>query len=464
MPAPYNQPSSVAKTELDGRNKVSSLSDASLLASGLTLPCGRQVPNRLAKVAMYEHLSPLGGGAPNERHVGLYSAWGAGGWGIIITGNVQVAPDHLGLGGDIVLPELNTAYDLEPWKRLAAAVHACPSGGQRAISLMQLCHTGRQSPRILGGRLPWIPPLAPSAKRVGENVNESLFSQFVYWALFQRPNPMTEQDIDKAINQFLLGVEIAFKAGFDGVQLHGSHGYLITQFLSPKTNLRNDEYSRPLLFLERLSRRVREIVPSHFVLAIKLNAADYVEGGMTEDQSLDHVRMIASWRIFDIIEISGGDYENLEFTNSTSRQAFFSGFSRRASAALEDLPQAPLILLTGSLRGRAALASAIRNNHADLVGLARPSVVMPSLPRFMLDDQLRVEEVPVSFEPKIPKISISKLVGGSIGTMWYCYEMARIASRKGKGYSPSSTSAILRVIYCYLVAIYLRFIKMLHFR
>jgi 2,4-dienoyl-CoA reductase-like NADH-dependent reductase (Old Yellow Enzyme family) len=123
-----------------------------------------------------------------------------------------------------MLPHLGTTYDVEPWKKLAAAMHACPSEAERPISLMQLCHTGRQSPRFLGGRLPWIRPLAPSAKRVGENVGGSAFSQFLYWVLFQRPREMTEEDIDNAMDQFLLGVEIASRAGFDGIQLHGSHG------------------------------------------------------------------------------------------------------------------------------------------------------------------------------------------------------------------------------------------------
>jgi hypothetical protein len=151
----------------------------------------------------------------------------------------------------------------------------------------------------------------------------------------------------------------------------------------------------------------------------------------------------------------------LEFTHSSKRQAFFSGFSRRASAALRDLPQAPLILLTGSLRGRTALASAIRNQHADLVGMARPSVVLPSLPLFLLNERLSVEEIPIPFEPTLPNVSIPKLIGGGIGTIWYCYEMARVAQWKGGMYKHSSTPALLRLIYCYFAALYLWIVNIL---
>lgn len=179
---------------------------------------------------MYEHLSAFGGGSPNARHIGLYSSWARGGWGIVITGNVQVSAKHLTLGADLVIPEPQTPSDIEPWKKLAAAMHACPSQTEhpvssgKPISLIQLSHAGRQSPRFVGGRALWTPPMAPSAKRVGENVNEMFFSRSLYRIIFQRPKPMSKQDIDETMSQFLHGVEIASRAGFDGVQLHGSHG------------------------------------------------------------------------------------------------------------------------------------------------------------------------------------------------------------------------------------------------
>ncbi len=151
-----------------------------------------------------------------------------------------------------------------------------------------------------------------------------------------------------------------------------------------------------------------------------------------------------------------------EFTISNKRQAFFSTYSRLATQIITSLPlvtrSAPHILLTGSLRTRGALASAVRNGHASLVGMARPSVVMPSYPRFLLDERLKAEEVPSLYEPTLPKLGISKLAGGSVGTVWYCFEMLRIARRGhggGGGYEPSWVPAVLRLVYCYLYSIYL---------
>lgn len=148
----------------------------------------------------------------------------------------------------------------------------------------------------------------------------------------------------------------------------------------------------------------------------------------------------------------------LEFANTSRRQAFFYKFSRRALKAIQSLPihKAPLVLLTGSLRGRSSMASAIRNQHADLVGSGRPSVVCPSLPTYVLDEQVEDKEIPEIVEPILPLFFIPQLVGASIRTMWYCYEMARIAASKGRGYTPSNTWAWWRVIYCYLYALLLR--------
>ena len=173
---------------------------------------------------MYEHLGPLGGGPPNENHIALYSTWARGKWGIIITGNVQVSSSHLSLGADLVLPSMHGPYDIKPWATLAAAMHAASPGDTPSLALMQLNHTGRQSPRFVGGRAPWNAPLAPSSKRVGSNLNESFISRMMYWLLFHEPRIMTEEDIDTAVAQFCFGAKIAKEAGFDGVQLHGSHG------------------------------------------------------------------------------------------------------------------------------------------------------------------------------------------------------------------------------------------------
>lgn len=100
-----------------------------------------------------------------------------------------------------------------------------------------------------------------------------------------------------------------------------------------------------------MARQIRGSTKPSFVLGVKLNAADYVEGGQDESIALEHVKTIASWKLFDFIEISGGDYETLDFMKAaTPRQAFFASFSRRVVEALPTAEEGlPLIMLTGSM-------------------------------------------------------------------------------------------------------------------
>jgi 2,4-dienoyl-CoA reductase-like NADH-dependent reductase (Old Yellow Enzyme family) len=146
---------------------------------------------------------------------------------MVLTGNVQVSSEHIGLGADAVIPPSGSPLDLEPWKRYAAALHASNSASERPLAVMQLSHCGRQSPRFVGGRWPWVPALAPSARRLGSDGNDgnvSFLGDLVFKIGFDTPKPMTHADIDVAIKQFVHGATVAWKAGFDGVQLHGSHG------------------------------------------------------------------------------------------------------------------------------------------------------------------------------------------------------------------------------------------------
>jgi len=190
---------------------------------------------------MYEHLAGAGGGPPNEKHFRLYEHWAKGGWGMILTGNVQVSAEHLSLGADSVIPQSGSPSDLEPWKRYATAIHASSSTAERPLAVMQLSHGGRQSPRFVGGRSPWVRALAPSARRLGSDRKVGFLGDLVFKIGFDIPNPMTRADIDKAIKQFVRGATVAWNAGFDGVELHASHGcrtsphsarYTSTDFIS----------------------------------------------------------------------------------------------------------------------------------------------------------------------------------------------------------------------------------------
>jgi 2,4-dienoyl-CoA reductase-like NADH-dependent reductase (Old Yellow Enzyme family) len=189
--------------------------------------------NGLVKVAMYEHMATLFGGLPNAHHLALYNLWSQGGWGMIITGNVQVSRDHLTLGKDMVVPETITSDTLHSYKTLAHAMRPVSERNlsknrddvsmPRTLIIMQVSHTGRQSPILLGGRSLLVPPLAPSALELGRNAS-NWFARLMYRIGFLTPRTMSMRDIDNVVSRFVLSANLAHDAGFDGIELHASHG------------------------------------------------------------------------------------------------------------------------------------------------------------------------------------------------------------------------------------------------
>ncbi|KAI0071038.1 FMN-linked oxidoreductase [Panus rudis PR-1116 ss-1] len=425
--------------------------------SPVRLPSGRRLRNRFVKVAMYEHLANLFGGVPNARHLHLYSSWSEGGWGMIMTGNVQVCDDHLSLGRDIVIPHTIGPAEVDAFRRLADAIHG--SGPETPLAIMQLSHTGRQSANILGGRAPFVPPHAPSPVPLQFTPlsGYSLVGSAVHHLMFQKPIAMTVEEINEVISRFVAGAKLAASTGFDGIELHASHGYLIAEFMSPKTNHRQDEYGLDkdeLSFLRQIVTAIRKSdgIPDNFVVGIKLNAADYTERSKTHgthanhddtahhsstDRAMNHLRRIAQWGLVDFMEISGGDYENPDFMKnigSSPRQALFADFSSNALKLLkEDFSEPavantrPLILLTGGLRTPQLLTSALANGHADLLGIGRLSVLYPELPKRLAATYKENSDIPtLSFGP--PKTDyrtstiirgwLERLVASILFTLW----------------------------------------------
>ncbi|KIM46043.1 hypothetical protein M413DRAFT_441104 [Hebeloma cylindrosporum] len=429
---------------------------------------------------MYEHLASFPGGPPNEYHLRLYSEWAKYDWGIVVTGNVQTTGDHLTLGRDTVLPTSEATDErLLPFQKLAQSIHGLyhhPPPGPRCrkpnktLAIMQLNHPGRQSSNFIGGRLPFHPPSAPSSIPLGYGTNSSLTSKLVNFILFQKPRTMSHGDIQQVVKGFIDGGVTAYRAGFDGVQLHVAHGYLLAQFLSPKANARKDAYclDRALELLHTIVQGIRVSTSTDFVISVKLNAADYSPTDIAEDslltegerRSLEHILALATWRLIDIVEISGGDYDQPDFmmspkpsASNSPRQAFFARFSHRALLALENLRQEPacpgylpLILLTGGLRTPGLLQKALALKHADLLGIGRGSVLCPDLPSVLaqrLQDLKTWGDIPFQPEPDlqlpgifsypifrsiwefVPKV---KLIGAGLGMAWYVVAMRHIAN------------------------------------
>jgi 2,4-dienoyl-CoA reductase-like NADH-dependent reductase (Old Yellow Enzyme family) len=335
------------------------------LADPLTLPNGTRLPNRIAKAATSEALADRRTGRPGDALARLYEPWGAGGAGVLITGNVVIDGDGRTEPGNVVL---DGALDAEARAALRRWATAAQHGGGRAF--LQLNHAGRQTPRRITHR-----PIAPSAVAVrGKG------------GLFATPRVLEELEIVELIGRFAHAAEVAAEAGFAGIQLHAAHGYLINQFLSPLTNTRTDGWGgsaeRRMRFLLETVRAVRTRVGSSVAIAVKLNSADFQRGGFTEAESMAVAVALEHERI-DLLEISGGSYESSAMMgvrgSTLAREAYFLDYAEKIRSATR-LP----LLLTGGLRTTAAMAGIVRDGAVDVVGLARPLIVEPDLPARIL--------------------------------------------------------------------------------
>ena len=350
----------------------------SSLAAPLTLPCGAVLPNRIAKAAMTEALGDLRDDATPalER---LYRRWSAGGAGLLITGHVMIDRRYLEQAGNVVLDDETDVTALRAWA--AAGTHA---GNHLWV---QLNHPGRQTTRFHSRQ-----PAAPSAVALPVR------------GFFARPRALEEAEIVDLIAAFARSAEIVRLAGFTGVQVHAAHGYLIGQFLSPRTNRRSDAWGGSLenraRFLLEVVRAVRAAVGPSFPLAVKLNSSDFQRGGFEHREAVEVARLLAAEGI-DLLEVSGGTYERVAFAGHLGRRSPGDGsgapFDRRpaatrvreayfleyAQAIRATMPGVPL-MVSGGFRTPAFMAEVLRAGEADVLGVARPFCVEPGFPARLL--------------------------------------------------------------------------------
>ncbi|KZV95133.1 FMN-linked oxidoreductase [Exidia glandulosa HHB12029] len=432
---------SVSPDPLDAPAPATFDDERKLIFSPATLPCGRVVKNRLAKASMYENMADFPGGPPTPELLRLYELWAIGGWGIILTGNVQISTRHRGLGRDLLLnARAPSKREHELYTAMADGMKRAkqPEGEAPPLVLMQINHAGRQSPNFLGGRWPWQRPLAPSPRRVGEGTTEGIAARIFYRLLWQTPQAMTLANIEDVKNEFIQAALFAQECNYDGVQVHAAHGYMLAQFLSPATNSRTDKYKDGVLIVKEICTAIRAAVKSSFVVGVKLNAVDYTSGGLTEELALEHVKTLAACGI-DFIEVSGGSYEAPAFTEKASpRQAFFANFSRAAHAAISTMPPSkrPLVMLTGGLRTSSDIARCLRAPHADIAGLARPAAIDPAYPRHM-------DKTPAEMPDMVSPKWFPKLVIGNIGTAWHCDAMRAWAIGKPVQFDTTSLGLLM---------------------
>lgn len=257
-----------------------------VVTTPLVLPCGAVLANRLAKAAMSEQLADRVN-APSARLVRLYERWADSGCGLLVTGNLMVDRRAISEPRQVVVDDDTDRRGLE---RLAAA-------GKRGGAHLwaQLNHGGSQVPRFLARR-----SVAPSPVRV-----DAL-------GAFGTPRALTGTEIEAIIERYAVAASIAIAAGFDGVQIHAAHGYLLSQFLSPHANRRDDGWGGDLTGRMRalvgVVRAVRSAVGPSVPIGVKLNSSDFRRGGFDEPDALRVVVALEAEGV-DLVEISGGTFE-----------------------------------------------------------------------------------------------------------------------------------------------------------
>ena len=384
--------------------------DTPSLASPLTLPSGLRLSNRLVKASMSEGLA-ADDGRPDARLERLYARWSEGGAAMLLTGNVMIDARYLEHCGNTIL---DTRSDLEAFRRWARA------GRSRGSAMVaQISHPGRQVNRFVAPH-PVGPSDGPAVKVLGG---------------FGRPRAMSEGEIEDAIERFGKTASLARSAGFDGVQIHAAHGYLVSQFLSPLVNRRTDRWGGSLEHRARLLveivRAARRATARDFTIGVKLNSADFQRGGFDEDDAVRVISLLGAEGI-DFLELSGGNYESMALfgvsedgrplaASTRAREAYFLEFARTARAHAS-MP----VMLTGGMRTRAGIDDALGSGAVDLVGLARPLCVAPDLPRDLIEG--RVDRAP-SVEP--PRVALPRLAAAA-GPAWYGAQIARM----GAGLAP----------------------------
>jgi 2,4-dienoyl-CoA reductase-like NADH-dependent reductase (Old Yellow Enzyme family) len=340
----------------------------------LPLPNGSTVKNRIAKAAMEENMADADQ-APSAELMRLYQAWADGGAGLIITGNVMVDGRAMTGPGGVVLQDEQQLAKFKRWAQIGR------SGG--AQFWLQINHPGRQMQANLGQKT-WAPSAV--ALELG-----SLSKHFA------TPHAMTPEVIADVIQRFATTASLGEQAGFTGVEIHAAHGYLLSQFLSPLTNQRTDEWggsleNRARLLIE-IVKAVRAVVAPGYAVAVKLNSADFQRGGFSAEDARQVVTLLNELGV-DLVELSGGSYEapamqgDARDGRTLAREAYFVEFARD----IQTVAKMP-VMVTGGVRRR-PIAEMVVQSGVDMVGIGTALAIDPNLPRDWLQGKDSAPELP----------------------------------------------------------------------
>ena len=342
------------------------------ISSPLALPCGVSLKNRLIKAPLTEGLAD-GWNRATARLDTLYRRWAHGGAACLITGNVQVDRRYLERPG-------NVAIDGNGGEEALRSYAAAGTANDTQL-WMQINHPGRQTPRRTNPV-----PVAPSA--IPLSLPESAFGH---------PRALSGDEVADVVRRFGHVTTVARETGFTGIQIHAAHGYLISEFLSPLANRREDEWggsleNRARLLLETV-RSCRQAAGADFPISVKLNSSDFQQGGFSHQDCLRVVRWLEAEGV-DLLEISGGNYEQPSMmagvpneageivrASTVAREAYFLDYAASIRQAARTMP----LMLTGGFRSRAAMDEALAEGALDAIGIGRPLCVESDLPQRLLD-------------------------------------------------------------------------------
>ena len=379
--------------------------------------------NRIIKGAMSEALANHAG-QPNHVLLGLYEAWAKGGLGCAITGNVMV---NIAAKNEPGVVAIETERDLDTLKEWANV-------GKKygMVQLVQLSHPGRQCPKglnketVSASAVPFSPLLATT---------------------FGTPRALREDEILDIIQRFAESARICEKAGFEGVQLHGAHGYLISQFLSPLTNKRQDQWGgsieNRMRFLLEIYKAVRAKTSENFIVSVKLNSADFQRGGISEEEVVQVFKAIDAAGI-DLIEVSGGTYEapamagakaDKRKESSIARESYFLDFAEKIRKEVKCH-----LMVTGGFRTAQGMNAALDSGACEFIGIARPLAVETDVTNSLIagrDVRYAVEQIKTGI-PIVDKMAIMEI-------LWYAAQFRAI----GEGKKPNPKLSPLKVFFNY---------------
>lgn len=381
---------------------------------------GYQFKNRLIKGAMSEGLANTAGEV-NDTHLKLYEAWAKGGLGCSITGNVMVDIRAKNEPGVVAIEDEHDLAGLKQWAAIGKKYNM--------IQLVQLSHPGKQCPRGLNKET-----VSPSAVGFGPQLS----------AAFPVPRALSEPEILDIIQRFGYAARVCKEAGFEGIQLHGAHGYLISQFLSPLSNIRTDQWGgsieNRMRFLLEVYKEVRKQTGDHFIVGVKLNSADFQKGGFDENDAIAVFRAIDALGI-DFIEISGGTYEAPAMAgakrkqSTVAREAYFLEFAEKIRSEVKTA-----LMVTGGFRTRQGMDAALASGACDFIGIARPLAVETNAPANLIagnDVRYAVKPIKTGIA-MLDKMAVMEVI-------WYAAQFKAI----GTGKQPQPDLSPLKVLFNY---------------